>query len=282
MNNQEDLGKAKMKNLYVFTEIGTDKYAFFTTASKEIIKTICQKKQSIKQSVLTEILKTNYNYILLKEDILKENINIEIAKYEDKLKKDRALAINNLSIVDKYIQGICKEEELIPFLQIYFKAVLIRSKYKYSIFDAYSMIGFLFEIKSYLYPYDKYPTEIIGIRKGICDNCIFVFSHLEKDNSYRYFWVRYTAELFDKFEIFDVKSPNRLKSELSYRIDKNYLTEFKLGDIIDIDLEIEMNDTLVVASYIVKDNNKSCGIQYDIHTINNLIENHYKKNKFLN
>lgn len=282
MINQVNLGEKELKKIYLFKVVGDNKYAFFTTSSKDIVKTITQKKQSVKQSVLLEILQTNnYTYELLKE-VPKDKVQNEVAQLERNLNlQSTPLSITTiLEKQDKSIKlcleyGTAQEEFLLGFFISYFAMELFRTKYQYALFDYYSLNCFTFELKSYKYPYNQYPTEIIGVRKALCENSIFIFQHNEENNTQSFYWIRYNQTLFDTFEITNIKTPNRITTEPCFRIEKQHLIKFDINDKIDIPLVPNKTEEEIVIDLIVKDQHKAKGIFYNHHTINNLITNQF-------
>lgn len=109
-----------------------------------------------------------------------------------------------------------------------FKTKLTHSQFKYSLFDFYDDTHtYIYEVKNYKYPYEKYNTEIIGTNKGISEHDIFVFRH-EDDNKKAYF-IQFDKELFDTFNTRFIKVNYRPNAVLCYDIPKIHLTHIEEG-----------------------------------------------------
>lgn len=119
------------------------------------------------------------------------------------------------------IFGLAHEESVADKISKIFNLKLYHTKFKYSLFDYYDDKNeFIFEIKNYTYPFNKYKTEIIGVNKGISNNGVFIFKH-EGDNNIYY--TQFNSDLFKTFNKRYIKADYRSISVLCYDIPKSFI-----------------------------------------------------------
>ena len=268
MNNQELLGKTQdTKDIWVFQSVADkSNFAILTTKGADINKTIFQKKQSKNKTKLVEIItEGEYTYNLLKHSIPLNEVNHECAFYErnylriQKEQDDIKVKQHTLSTRTQLQQlnfGLSKEEEFQPVIEKYFNTTLTHSQYECSPFDWFSPTGMLFDQKFLTYSYDMYPTELIPCNKALSNNSVFIFIHQEK-HGVRCFYIRYSFEIFDKYEHFwfspVIVGKDKKNKVECYRIEKADLIEFKLGEQIADPLVGDTNETETVLNIITRD-----------------------------
>ena len=159
--------------------------------------------------------------------------------------------------------GLINEKIIKPILEKVFNKILCKSIKECAIFDFYDIKHrFIFELKSYTYSYSKYQTVIIGVNKGLCNNCIFVFYHEQKE----LYYIQYNNELFKTFKTDYIYYMG--KSTLCYRIPKQYIIEINTNKIYKLTYykaDYNLNKKLI-------DNDK----KHYIIDINRLIKQYYK------
>ena len=157
--------------------------------------------------------------------------------------------IMNLQKIKDLEFGLKNENPVKNILEKVFNISLIHSKYKFSLFDYFDIENkYLFEIKNYRYSINTYTYEIIGVNKGISNNCIFVFQHEEND----IFYIQFNKEIFKTFKQRNIYY--RGVGVLCYDIPKQNLTKLDINNKYILNYDI--NECKIIKKNIEIDNNK--------------------------
>jgi hypothetical protein len=96
--------------------------------------------------------------------------------------------------------GLMSENDMLPFLEFYFKTDLVKSSSKYCKYD-YKGEGIKIELKTRRVSHDDFPTTFVNSSKidyvkTLADDTEFYFVFKYTDGIY---YIKYDRELFDTF-----------------------------------------------------------------------------------
>jgi hypothetical protein len=237
---------------------------FFTRA--ELRKSLNGFKRFGKRERLKQIIiSNNYTVEILQiyESITRTRIETELIFWEKHREdiiirrnqaKIQAYTNTHITTRDKSLTfGLGREKVIIPIMNSFFDTganEIVKTTYKFSLFDCHDNKKYLYEIKSLTYPINKYSSAVMNVDKIIHDHMIFVFEYANGEKRDLYFHIYDSIRIYNKRFITPL---NRINTCEIIDIPVNELIPIDIKNKYILNMEASQADTEILNELIRKD-----------------------------